>query len=158
MFISSIYKQNHILHYLENGSANLCFAYQKEIFFVPAIMLLKALVDISDFDIYKRLMLQKEKNSLMEVGFKKTASHFSHQSSGYLISFLSQGCVKFMLRQLKTERLYTQQEVLAYIGNRFRVKLMLPDWYTDVECAKFLLEHCLLTHLDKNIDKFYALM
>ena len=58
--------QNHILHYLENGSANLCFAYQKEIFFIPAIMILKGLIDMPDYDIYKNLMRNNEKNSFME--------------------------------------------------------------------------------------------
>ena len=58
--------QNHILHYLDNGSANLCFAYQKEIFFVPAIMILKGLVDMPDYEIYRCLMRHRETNSFME--------------------------------------------------------------------------------------------
>ncbi len=58
--------QNHILHYLDNGSANLCFAYQKEIFFVPAIMILKGLVDMPDYEIYRCLMRNRENNSFME--------------------------------------------------------------------------------------------
>lgn len=57
---------NHILHYLDNGSANLCFAYQKEIFFIPAIMILKALVDMPDYEIFRCIMRNKENNSFME--------------------------------------------------------------------------------------------
>lgn len=58
--------QNHILHYLDNGGANLCFPHQKEIFFIPTIMILKGLVDMPDYEIYRRLMLHKESNSFME--------------------------------------------------------------------------------------------
>jgi DNA-directed RNA polymerase I subunit RPA2 len=126
--------QNHILHYLDNGSANLCFAHQKEIFFVPAIMILKALVDMPDYEIFKCLMRHRENNSFME------------------------GCVKFMLRQLQTEKIFTRNDVLAYIGSRFRVKLNLPDWYTDIECANYLIKYSLFTHLNKNSDKFNALI
>ncbi len=126
--------QNHILHYLDNGSANLCFAYQKEIFFVPAIMILKGLVDMPDYEIYRCLMRHRETNSFME------------------------GCAKYMLRQLQEADIFTRSDVLNYIGSRFRVKLMLPDWYTDIECANYLFKYSLFTHLDENIDKFNLLM
>lgn len=59
--------QNHILHFLDNGSANLCFPYQKEIFFIPAMMILKSLVDLPDYEIYRQLIRNKnESNSFME--------------------------------------------------------------------------------------------
>jgi DNA-directed RNA polymerase I subunit RPA2 len=126
--------QNHILHYLDNGSANLCFAHQKEIFFVPAVMVLKALVDMPDFEIYRCLMRGCEQSAFVE------------------------GCVKFMLRQLHEEKLFTRDQVLSYIGSRFRVKLLLPEWYTDIDCAQYLIKYCLFTHLDNNMDKFNMLM
>ena len=62
------------------------------------------------------------------------------------------------MRQLHEEELHTKNDVLNYIGSRFRVKLNLPDWYTDVECAQFLFKYCLLTHLDDNLDKFNLLV
>ena len=63
-----------------------------------------------------------------------------------------------MLRQLHEESILTRSDVLNYIGSRFRVKLMLPDWYTNVECANYLFKHSLFTHLDQNIDKFNLIM
>lgn len=45
-----------------------------------------------------------------------------------------------MLRQALQEGLVTQKRVLQYIGECFRVKLKLPEWYTDVEVAKFLIK------------------
>ncbi|CAF1160251.1 unnamed protein product, partial [Brachionus calyciflorus] len=59
-----------------------------------------------------------------------------------------EGCVKFMLRQLQEENILTKNYCLNYIGGRFRVKLNLPKWYTDVERAQHLLKYSLLTQLD----------
>jgi DNA-directed RNA polymerase I subunit RPA2 len=63
-----------------------------------------------------------------------------------------------MLRQLQEENILTRNDVLSYIGSRFRVKLMLPEWYTDIECANYLFKYSLFTHLDDNLDKFNMLM
>lgn len=44
----------------------------------------------------------------------------------------------------------TQKQVLNYLGERFRVKLSLPDWYSNEQAAEFLFKyarfypHCLL--------------
>ena len=35
----------------------------------------------------------------------------------------------------------TQKQVLDYLGERFRVKLGLPDWYSDEQAAKCLFEY-----------------
>jgi DNA-directed RNA polymerase I subunit RPA2 len=63
-----------------------------------------------------------------------------------------------MLRQLQEEEIFTRNDVLNYIGSRFRIKLMLPDWYTDIECANHLFKYSLFTHLNENVDKFNLLM
>lgn len=63
-----------------------------------------------------------------------------------------------MMRQLQEENILTRNDVLTYIGSRFRVKLMLPEWYTDLECANYLFDNCLFTHLDDNVDKFNLMM
>lgn len=63
-----------------------------------------------------------------------------------------------MLRQLQKEQIFNKIDVLNYIGSRFRVKLMLPEWYTDIECANYLFKYCLFTHLEDNQDKFNLLM
>ena len=63
-----------------------------------------------------------------------------------------------MLRQALTEDLITKQDVLKYIGERFRIKLRLPDWYTDEEIGKFLFKQCICTHLSSEEDKFNILV
>eukprot|EP00058_Branchiostoma_floridae_P014006 XP_002599494.1 hypothetical protein BRAFLDRAFT_223894 [Branchiostoma floridae] len=123
-----------VLHYLTNGTVTLCFVYKKEQFFVPLIIILKALVETTDQHIYSELIKGKEDNSFFK------------------------GCVASMLRQAQNEGLMTQAGILKYIGERFRVKLPVPDWYTDEEVGQFLLRQCVCIHLDSDWDKFNTLV
>ncbi|XP_072029490.1 LOW QUALITY PROTEIN: DNA-directed RNA polymerase I subunit RPA2-like [Amphiura filiformis] len=125
---------NLTMHYLNNGTATLSFAYQKEIFFIPLILILKALIDTTDQHIYKELLKGRENNTF------------------YI------GCVIGMLRQTQDKNLVSQKAILQYIGERFAVKLGLPSWYTPEENAQFLFKHSICIHLDSNLDKFNALI
>lgn len=41
----------------------------------------------------------------------------------------------------------TQKQVLNYLGERFRVKLSLPDWYPNEQAAEFLFKYvCFCLH------------
>lgn len=124
---------NITLHYLNTGSVVVSFGYNKEIFFIPLLLVLRALIDTSDQQVYDELVKGKEKNT-------------------FLI-----GCVTGMLRQTQTLKLSTQEEALEYLGERFCIKLSVPPWYTKAQAAKFLLQQCVCVHLDSNQDKFNAL-
>uniref|UniRef100_A0A673BFY2 DNA-directed RNA polymerase subunit beta n=1 Tax=Sphaeramia orbicularis TaxID=375764 RepID=A0A673BFY2_9TELE len=121
------------LHYLENGTVMLNFIYQKELFFLPIGFALKALVDFSDFQIYQELIKGHEDNSFYK------------------------SCVSEMLRVVMEEGCITRSKVLNYLGERFRVKLNLPSWYTNQECAHFLFSECICIHLKSDVEKFYLL-
>uniref|UniRef100_A0A1A8I9F1 DNA-directed RNA polymerase subunit beta n=1 Tax=Nothobranchius kuhntae TaxID=321403 RepID=A0A1A8I9F1_NOTKU len=121
------------LHYLENGTVMLNFIYQKELFFLPLGFALKALVDFTDFQIHQELIKGREDNS-----FYKT-------------------CVSEMLRMVMEEGCTTRSSVLSYLGERFRVKLNLPEWYTNEQCANVLLNECICIHLKSDTEKFYLL-
>ncbi|XP_051503671.1 DNA-directed RNA polymerase I subunit RPA2 isoform X2 [Myxocyprinus asiaticus] len=121
------------LHYLDNGTVMLNFIYRKELFFLPLGFALKALVDISDFQIYQELIKGREENSFYK------------------------SCVSEMLRQVMDEGCTTKGKVLSYLGERFRVKLNLPEWFTHEQCAHFLLDECLCIHLKSDVEKFYML-
>ncbi|CAK6962407.1 DNA-directed RNA polymerase I subunit RPA2 [Scomber scombrus] len=121
------------LHYLENGTVMLNFIYQKELFFLPLGFALKALVDFTDYQIYQELIKGREDNSFYK------------------------SCVSEMLRIVNEENCITRSSVLNYLGERFRVKMSLPDWYTNEQCANFLLDECLCIHLRSSIEKFYLL-
>ncbi|KAM8945485.1 DNA-directed RNA polymerase I subunit RPA2 [Pelodytes ibericus] len=121
------------LHYLENGSVMVNFIYQKELFFIPLGFALKALVDFSDYQIFSEMIKGKEDNSFYR------------------------DCVTQMLRAVMEEGCNSQKKVHRYLGERFRVKFNLPDWYTDEQAAEFLINQCICIHLNSNIEKFYML-
>lgn len=121
------------LHYLDNGTVMLNFIYQKELFFLPLGFALKALVDWSDVQIQKELTKGLEENSFFK------------------------SCVCEMLRMVMEEGCNTKSSILRYLGERFRVKMNLPEWYTHEQCAHYLLDECILIHLNSDIEKFYLL-
>uniref|UniRef100_A0A5F5PYE1 DNA-directed RNA polymerase n=1 Tax=Equus caballus TaxID=9796 RepID=A0A5F5PYE1_HORSE len=121
------------LHYLENGTVMLNFVYRKELFFLPLGFALKALVSFSDYQIFQELIKGKEDDSF----FRNSVSQ--------------------MLRIVTEEGCSTQKQVLNYLGERFRVKLNLPDWYPDAQAAEFLFNQCICIHLKSNTEKFYVL-
>ncbi|XP_056147327.1 DNA-directed RNA polymerase I subunit RPA2 [Lampris incognitus] len=121
------------LHYMENGTMMLNFIYQKELFFLPLGFVLKALVDFTDFQIYQELIKGYEDNSFYK------------------------SCVSEMLRLVAERGCITRSKVLNYLGERFRVKLFLPEWFTPEQCANFLLNECICIHLTSDTEKFYLL-
>ncbi|XP_071158237.1 DNA-directed RNA polymerase I subunit RPA2-like isoform X2 [Mytilus edulis] len=125
---------NNVLHYLSNGSATIGFGYLKELFYVPVMFILKGLMNVTDKYIYDQLVNGKEDDSFYK------------------------GCIVFMLRQALTEDLTTQTKVLQYIGSKFRIKLPLPEWYSDEEVGQFLIRECICIHLENNTDKFNLLI
>eukprot|EP00795_Rhopilema_esculentum_P014271 gene14271-5300_t len=123
-----------VLHYLTDQSCILSFLYKKQQFFVPLIFILKALVNTTDYFIYKELIKGFEKDA----GFKDAVSS--------------------MLREAQNEQLTSQNSVLKYIGEKFRVKVNLPPWYSDEEVGSFLIRNCVLIHLNDGMDKFNFLV
>ncbi|XP_033639510.1 DNA-directed RNA polymerase I subunit RPA2-like [Asterias rubens] len=125
---------NLILHYLNNGSVVLSFTCLKEMFFISLVTLLKALVDTTDQHIYHEILKGKEDDT-------------------FLI-----GCVTEMLRHAQAKNLTTQQNILDFMGEQFRNKLRMPEWYSTEKVAKFLLKQHICVHLDSHSDKFNALI
>ncbi|XP_061680071.1 DNA-directed RNA polymerase I subunit RPA2 [Syngnathoides biaculeatus] len=121
------------LHYLENGTVMLNFIYQKELFFLPLGFALKALVDMSDFEMFCELIKGVEENSLYR------------------------SCACEMLRLVAERGCTSRAQVLDYLGQRFRVKMNLPEWYSHQECADFLLDQCVCIHLRTGLEKFRLL-
>uniref|UniRef100_A0A8C8SUU6 DNA-directed RNA polymerase subunit beta n=1 Tax=Pelusios castaneus TaxID=367368 RepID=A0A8C8SUU6_9SAUR len=121
------------LHYLENGTVMLNFIFQKELFFLPLGFALKALVGFSDYQIFQELIKGREDNSFFR------------------------NCISQMLRMVMEDGCATQKQVLNYLGQCFRVKLNLPEWYSNEQVAEFLLDQCICIHLKTKTEKFYLL-
>lgn len=52
-----------VLHYLSTGEAKLEFVLSRELFFIPLVMCLKALMDYTDRQIYHFLIQGREKDA-----------------------------------------------------------------------------------------------
>jgi len=126
------------LHYLTDGSATVRFALNRQEFFLPVIMVLKALVPTTDREIYERLLAGDTGNT-----------------------YLSDR-VLMLLRDAKRyeSALHSQASALAYLGSRFRGILEMPPSLTDAAAGQALLDTFILVHLpaDAARDKFALLL
>ncbi|XP_003739764.1 DNA-directed RNA polymerase I subunit RPA2 [Galendromus occidentalis] len=122
--------QNMVLHYLTNGTVQVMITNRKELYFVPIVLLLKALVDKSDYEIYKSLIKGFEDDSFYK------------------------GCITNMLRLVQKENILTHQDAKEFIGDKFRIKVYVPEWATNSDVCDKLLDRCVCVHLDDNESKF----
>ena len=129
------------LHYLADGSTTARFAVRKQEFFLPVVLLLKALVQTSDREIYERILGGNTGNT--------------HLSDRLLL----------LLRGAKSygRALVSQQSTLTYLGERFRSVLPdLPPGASDVQVGEALLRGYVLVHIEREDgggrDKFNLLI
>ncbi|XP_015599318.1 DNA-directed RNA polymerase I subunit RPA2 [Cephus cinctus] len=126
---------NNTLHYVLDGSAKLMFSHRKVLYYIPLILMLKCLINVSDKYIFSQLICGCED----DLRYK--------------------GCILNMLRAVHEEGLHTHEECKAYIGKMFRVKFFeLPQEFTDSQICDFIIKHCLAIHLDDPEDKFNLLI
>jgi len=63
-----------------------------------------------------------------------------------------------MLRELHEENLHTSYQCKTYLGKIFKGKLLdIAPWADPLNIANFILNQCILIHLDKHEDKFNML-
>lgn len=91
--------QSIVLHYLNDGNVTLRFSWRKNEYLVPVVMILKALAETNDRSIFDGI-----------VGTETTNSFLTDR-------------LELLLRSYKSYNLYSQQETLAYLGDKFRVVL-----------------------------------
>lgn len=105
------------MHYVTNGSAKLMFTYRKILYYVPLILMLKCLVDVSDIFIYNALIAGSEDDLYYK------------------------GCILNMLREIHKQDLHSHDQCRAYIGRMFRIKFFeLPQDATDTDVCDFIIK------------------
>jgi len=129
-----MFAQSITVHYLTDGNCMIKFIYHKQEFLIPCYVILKALCDVTDAQIYNRLVKGYFRNR--QIG---------DQVEGILLDGGKLG-------------LYCQNQCLAYIGSRFRAVLdgVMHDM-TDIDVGNFLIERLILVHLPSFSDKFQTL-
>ncbi|PVU97677.1 hypothetical protein BB561_000394 [Smittium simulii] len=118
------------LHYLTTGNLMFRFAWYKQEYLVPVILILKALCGSSDREIFE---------SLVQTDIKDT--------------FLKDQ-VELLLRSLKNYNVNDKHQALKYLGSKFRVVMGLSEDHTDVEVGEELIRKVVMVHLDNWRDKF----
>jgi DNA-directed RNA polymerase I subunit RPA2 len=101
---------------------------------IPLVLILKALVNASDLEIFEGLVQGEYENT-----------------------FLTDR-VELLLRGQKTWGIYDGENALEYLGSKFRVVLNCPDDWTDKDVGRFLLTRVVLVHLPSPREKFRMLL
>jgi DNA-directed RNA polymerase I subunit RPA2 len=101
------YAKTFTLHYIADGNVHLRILYKKQEFLIPLIIILKALGNYTDRQIYMRLMKGKyEKSDLSDK-------------------------VEVLMKSGKSICLYSQDQFLEYLGKNFRLTLGISSIYSD---------------------------
>ena len=122
------------VHYLANGGATLRFTWRKSEYMIPLVLVLKALVDASDREVFEGLIQGEYDNT-----------------------FLTDR-VESLLRGQKTWGLQTGAQCLDYLGDKFRIVMNCPEDWSSIQVGAYLLQRVVLVHLPEPRDKFRLLM
>ncbi|XP_031127210.1 DNA-directed RNA polymerase I subunit 2 [Ipomoea triloba] len=132
------------LYYLSNGSARLGFWIQGREYLLPAGVILKALVDTTDRDIY--------------VSLTCVYNERYDRAKGSVGTQLVGERAKIILDEVQSLSLFTRSQCLQHIGEYFQPVMsgMEKESYSAV--AEAVLRNFILVHLDNNHDKFNLLI
>ncbi len=122
------------LHYLTSGNAVFRVTILKQEFLVPVVLILKALREMTDKELYQRVTLGDEGNT-------------------YLVTR-----VEMLLREAKEYASFSRHKALAYLGSRFRTVLGLTSAHSDAESGRVLLDRFVCVHLASHGDKQECLL
>ncbi|KAM0516938.1 hypothetical protein ACHAPE_005050 [Trichoderma viride] len=137
--------QTNVLHYLKDGNVTFRFSWRKNEYLIPVIMILKALVETNDREIFEGL--------IGPMGSKAAKNTFLTDR------------VELLLRTYKAYRLYSKSETRAYLGQKFRVVLGVPETMSDYEVGTEFLRRIICVHLGnvdvtekQDLDKFHMVL
>lgn len=122
------------LHYLNNGSATLRFVLRKQEFLLPVIIIAKALVNVTDKELYDRIIQGDIQNT-----FLKTR-------------------LELLLRDAKAYSIFTKSQAQTYLGSLFRQFLPISDKFSDEEAGELLLQRYIFVHTNNFSAKLDCLI
>ncbi|KAG6034326.1 DNA-directed RNA polymerase I subunit RPA2 [Claviceps sp. LM458 group G5] len=137
--------QTNVLHYLNDGNITFRFSWRKNEYLIPVLMILKALVETNDREIFEGLV--------GPMGSKATQNTFLTDR------------IEVLLRTYKSYGVYTKSETRAYLGEKFRVVLGVSETMSDYDVGTEFLRKIVLVHLgnvnvtdEQDDDKFRMLL
>ena len=131
-----LYSKNLSLYYTNDGNICLGVVYRKQEFLIPVIVLLKALLETTDVQIYNKLVKGNATNS--EISDR----------------------VEVLLRVSKSLSLHSKDQCLSYLGSRFRgeLNLLYASDVSDKEVGQIFMDELICVHCHTNLDKFNSLL
>lgn len=137
--------QTNVLHYLNDGNVTFRFSWRKNEYLVPVVMVLKALVETNDREIFE--------------GLVGTAA-----SKGIRNTFVTNR-VELLLRTYKAYGVHTKHATRTFLGRRFRPTLGISTDVSDYDVGTEFLRKVVLPHLGnqnvtevQDLDKFKLLL
>ncbi|GFR47172.1 hypothetical protein Agub_g8865 [Astrephomene gubernaculifera] len=127
-------------HYLTDGTVNFAFTMRRAEYFIPAGVLLKCFLEVSDRELYGKLVAG------------------AAPGSG-AAAFLAERA-ELLLRQADRPDLRTRTQCVEYLGKHFRVVLGQPPSASDYQVGQALLREYVFIHLapDRPADKLALLL
>lgn len=137
--------QTNVLHYLSDGNVTFRFSWRKSEYLVPVMMILKALVETNDREIFEGII-------------GSSGPKLVHDT------FMSER-IELLLRTYKSYKLHGKGKTRAHLGAKFRPVLAVPDDMSDQEAGSEFLRKVVLVHLgnvevteSQSHDKFRMLL
>jgi DNA-directed RNA polymerase I subunit RPA2 len=121
------------LHYLNNGGSTLRFVLRKQEFLLPVIIVIKSLVEITDKEIYDRIVQSDHANTFLT------------------------SRVELLLRDSKKYALHSMGDCRSFFGSLFRGQLPISELTSDEDAGIFLIERYLFVHTSSFKDKLEIL-
>jgi DNA-directed RNA polymerase I subunit RPA2 len=130
-----LFAQTVTVHYLSDGSASVRFLIRRAEFLIPAIVLLKCLKPFTDYELYSRLVKGNSEDQLTS----------------------NTNRVEVLIKDARRFSVFSQEQALAFVGNKFRVTLNIPAYLTDKQAGEQLIKEHLFVQVDDFSDKFFFL-
>ncbi|SCU90841.1 LADA_0F06700g1_1 [Lachancea dasiensis] len=129
--------QTNVLHYLNDGEVTFRFSWRKNEYLIPVVMILKALCEMNDREVFDGIVGSDTSNSFLTDR----------------LELLLRGHKK------KYGQLQNRRQILQYLGDKFRVVLQAAPDATDYQVGQELLRRIVLVHLgEENEDKSRMLL
>ena len=119
------------VHYLNDGNCLVRLLIRKQEFMIPAILIIKALLDVPDGQVYNRIVRGNNKNSKLRE------------------------CLEVLLSEGKSYSFSRRSQYLELLGSRFRDLLGFSESeMTDEEIGLVFIRDFIPIHSNDNTEKF----
>jgi DNA-directed RNA polymerase I subunit RPA2 len=138
------------MHYLTNGGATLRFVVRKQEFLLPVILVAKALAEVSDKEIFDRVMQGDEENTFASTRMELLLRDARQLTTGSLFDNSEAGG--------KPLPLTSRNVCVVYLGSLFRGFLPISERTSDYDAGILLIDRYLFVHVKQHSAKLDCLL